>query len=205
MSGALDGIRVIDFGQYIAGPLTAMMLGDQGAEVIRVDPPGGPMLKTPANAVWNRGKQSIVLNLKENDDRSVAENLIASADVVIENFRPGVMQRFGLDAGSMTGKNGRLVYCSIPGFSADDPRAAMPGFDGLIGAATELFRPSPVIAGRQAVEVLGAASKAPQPGPSNDRACLHESSHPFEFCGVSSRSQYRDGPHCARARTDWGR
>ncbi|HUG35700.1 MAG TPA: CoA transferase, partial [Candidatus Limnocylindrales bacterium] len=61
--GALDGIRVVDFGQWMAGPLTAMLLGDQGAEVVRVDPPGGPRWRTPGNAIWNRGKLGVVLDL----------------------------------------------------------------------------------------------------------------------------------------------
>src|SRR6185295_11157012 len=102
MAGALEGIRVIDFGQYIAGPLAAMFLADQCATVIRVDPPGGPRWDTPANATWNRGKRSIVLDLKREGDRSTAARLIASADVVIENFRPGVMQRLGFGAETMT-------------------------------------------------------------------------------------------------------
>jgi crotonobetainyl-CoA:carnitine CoA-transferase CaiB-like acyl-CoA transferase len=68
MSGALDGIRVIDFGQYLAGPLAALLLADQGAEVIRVDPPGGPRWRYPANAVLQRGKRSIVLDLKRSND-----------------------------------------------------------------------------------------------------------------------------------------
>ncbi len=96
MSSVLDGVRVIDFGQYIAGPLTAMLLADQGADVIRVDPPGGPLWETPANATWNRGKRSITLHLKQPEDLAIATRLIASADVVIENFRPGVMERLGL-------------------------------------------------------------------------------------------------------------
>ena len=77
MSSVLDGVRVIDFGQYIAGPLTAMLLADQGADVIRVDPPGGPRWDTPANATWNRGKRSITLHLKQPDDLAVATRLIA--------------------------------------------------------------------------------------------------------------------------------
>jgi crotonobetainyl-CoA:carnitine CoA-transferase CaiB-like acyl-CoA transferase len=68
MPGALGGVRVIDFGQYIAGPLLAMMLADQGADVIRVDPPGGPLWDTPANATWNRGKRRIALDLKHTDN-----------------------------------------------------------------------------------------------------------------------------------------
>jgi len=89
MAGPLHGVRVIDFGQYLAGPLAAMLLGDQGAEVIRVDPPGGPRWNTPANAVWNRGNRSIVLDLKRADDRDVARRLLASADVSIETSAPG--------------------------------------------------------------------------------------------------------------------
>ena len=96
MSSVLDGIRVIDFGQYIAGPLTGMLLADQGADIIRVDPPGGPLWETPANATWNRGKRSITLNFKQPDDLAIATRLLESADVVIENFRPGVMERLGL-------------------------------------------------------------------------------------------------------------
>src|SRR5262249_47774899 len=125
MPGALEGVRVIDFGQYIAGPLAAMLLGDQGADVIRIDPPGGPRWNTPGNATWNRNKRSIALDLKRHADRETARQLVLDADVVIENFRPGVMDRLGLGAAAMTAAdvNPRLIYCSLPGFGADDPRA----------------------------------------------------------------------------------
>ncbi|HEX8969431.1 MAG TPA: CoA transferase, partial [Chloroflexota bacterium] len=93
---ALDGIRVIDFGHYIAGPLAAVMLADAGAEVIHVDPPGGPSWKTDAEAFLQRSKQRITLDLKAPDDLAVARRLIGTADVVIENFRPGVMDRLGV-------------------------------------------------------------------------------------------------------------
>jgi len=141
MTHALDGIRVIDFGQYIAGPLCGMLLADQGADVIRVDPPGGPVWQTPANATWNRGKRSINLDLKQPDDLDVARRLIASADVVIENFRPGVMDRLGLGAETVMAGNPRLVYCALPGFASDDPRAQVRAFEGVVGAATATFRP----------------------------------------------------------------
>ncbi len=141
MTHALDGIRVIDFGQYIAGPLCGMLLADQGADVIRVDPPGGPVWQTSANATWNRGKRSINLDLKQPDDLGVTEELIASADVVIENFRPGVMNRLGLGAEAMMAGNPRLIYCALPGFASDDPRAQVRAFEGVIGAATATFRP----------------------------------------------------------------
>ena len=107
--GPLGDYRVIDFGQYIAGPAVAMMLADQGAEVIRVEPPGGPVWKTPANAILNRGKASIVLDLKDVGDAETARRLVASADVVVENFRPGVMERLGLGAEAMTGMNPLVV------------------------------------------------------------------------------------------------
>jgi crotonobetainyl-CoA:carnitine CoA-transferase CaiB-like acyl-CoA transferase len=139
MAGSLDGVRVIDFGQYIAGPLAAMLLADQGAEVIRVDPPGGPRLVTPANAVWNRGKRSIVLDLKQDADRETARKLIASADVVVENFRPGVMERLGLGPEASREASQRLIYLSLPGFAHDDPRADIAAWEGVVGAATNLY------------------------------------------------------------------
>ena len=115
MASVLDGVRVIDFGQYIAGPLAGMLLADQGADVIRVDPPGGPTWDTPANATWNRGKRSIILNLKQPDDLAIATRLVESADVVIENFRPGVMDRLGIGPQAALRLNPRLIYCSLPG------------------------------------------------------------------------------------------
>ncbi len=144
MPSVLEGTRVIDFGQYIAGPMAAMLLGDHGADVIRVDPPGGPRWNTPANATWNRNKRSIVLDLKTDAGRDTARQLIAGADVVIENFRPGVMDRLGLGAAAMTAAdvNPRLIYCSLPGFGADDPRAQVRAWEGVLGAATGAYRMS---------------------------------------------------------------
>jgi len=140
MAGALCDIRVIDFGQYVAGPLTTMLLGDQGAEVIRIDPPGGPRWRSNADAVLNRGKRRITLDLKNAVDFDVARRLCASADVVVENFRPGVMERLGLGASHLLGANRGLIYCSLPGFAADDPRATIPAWEGVVGAATATYR-----------------------------------------------------------------
>jgi crotonobetainyl-CoA:carnitine CoA-transferase CaiB-like acyl-CoA transferase len=137
--GALNGIRVIDFGQYIAGPLAGVMLADQGAEVIHVDPPGGPRWQTDADAFYNRGKQRIVLDLKTTADLSVARRLIETADVVIENFRPGVMDRLGLGPTPLTSAFPSLIYCSLPGFASDDPRAGMPAWEGVVAAATDTY------------------------------------------------------------------
>ncbi len=139
MAGALAGIRVIDFGQYVSGPMAAMLLADQGADVIRIDPPGGPRFESPANATYNRGKRSIVLDLKSPGDFETARKLVASADVVIENFRPGTMDRLGLGAEAMTREHARLIYCSMPGFAATDPRAGIAAWEGTIAAATVTY------------------------------------------------------------------
>jgi crotonobetainyl-CoA:carnitine CoA-transferase CaiB-like acyl-CoA transferase len=135
--GALDGIRVIDFGHYLAGPLAAVMLADQGAEVIHVDPPGGPRWKSEADAFLQRGKRRIALDLKSPSDRDTACRLLDTADVAIENFRPGVMDRLGLGAEDATRRNPGLIYCSIPGFAADDPRASVQAWEGILDAATD--------------------------------------------------------------------
>ena len=154
MPGVLEGVRVIDFGQYIAGPMAAMLLGDQGADVVRVDPPGGPRWNTPANATWNRNKRSIALDLKQDGDRETARQLIAGADVVIENFRPGVMERLGLGAAAMTAANPRLIYCSLPGFGSDDPRAQVKAWEGVVGAATGAYRATHATNGRPVYTVV---------------------------------------------------
>ncbi len=143
MAGALEGIRVIDFGQYIAGPLVAMLLSDQGADVIRVDPPGGPRWSHPANATLNRGKRRLELDLRDPAGKTAALSLIGSADVVIENFRPGVMESLGLAWEQVSPDHERLIYCSIPAFAADDPRARLPGWEGVVAAATGAFPTRP--------------------------------------------------------------
>ena len=127
MSRPLDGVRVIDFGQYIAGPLAAMLLAEQGAEVVHVDPPGGPRWQTPANDAWNRGKQLV--------DAGPPCRLGPCAGARADRVRrrahrelpPGVMDRLGLGSETLLAEHPRLVYCSLPGFAADDPRAGLPG------------------------------------------------------------------------------
>src|ERR1700722_18361921 len=136
---ALAGLRVIDFGQWLAGPLVAAWLADAGADVVRVDPPGGPRWAHPANAMLQRGKRSIVLDLHTQDGQDVARQLVERADVLVENFRPGVMTRRGLGAADMLAANPRLLYCSLPGFGADAPRAEVPGWEGVVSAAAGLY------------------------------------------------------------------
>ena len=134
--GALRGIRVVEFGQYIPGPLLGMLLADQGADVIKVERPGGdPARNEPAFATWNRGKRSVELDLKSADGRKNAHDLIGWADVLIENYRPGVADRLGIGYDA-TNSNPGLVYCSLPGFGEDSPHRDDRGWEHIVGAAT---------------------------------------------------------------------
>ena len=140
MSRPLSHVRVLDFGQYFAGPLVGMMLADMGAEVIRIDPPQGPALKTPAFDMLSRGKTALTLDLKSEAGRECARKLAARADVVIENFRPGVMVRLGLGADALRAENPALVYLSLPGFaSGDEELAHLPAWEAVIAALTGQF------------------------------------------------------------------
>ncbi len=136
----LEHIRVMDFGQYLAGPLVGMMLADLGAEVIRIDPPGGPRLKEPATDMLSRGKTALTLDLKTPGGLAIARDLIARSDVVIENFRPGVMERLGLGAQDLQRINPRIISLSLPGFaSTDETLAALPAWEAIIAARTGQF------------------------------------------------------------------
>ncbi|NVK42020.1 MAG: CoA transferase [Oceanospirillaceae bacterium] len=116
----LNGVRVVDFGQQIAGPAAAMALADFGATVIHIDPPGGPTWKHPANAILNRNKMSLELDLKSDEGRTQALALIEKADIVIENFRPDVMKRLGIDFKALRAVRPELITLSIPGFASND-------------------------------------------------------------------------------------
>ena len=139
-TGALRGLKVLDFGHYIAGPLLGMLLSDQGAEVIKVErPEGDPARKEPAFATWNRGKRSIALDLKNDVAQVTARALASKADVVIENFRPGVADRMGIGYARLAAENPSLVYCSLPGFGENHPDREKQGWEPIIGAATGLY------------------------------------------------------------------
>ena len=140
MSAPLEGVRVLDFSRVLAGPFATMHLADLGADVVKVERPEigddtrsfGPPFSDGVSTYFlsiNRGKRSICLNLKDPADRDTALALSDKADVVIENFRPGVMDRLGLGPGVLRGRNPRLVYCSISGFGRDVSRA---GYDLVI-------------------------------------------------------------------------
>jgi crotonobetainyl-CoA:carnitine CoA-transferase CaiB-like acyl-CoA transferase len=141
MSGGLDGVRVVDFGHQIAGPLAALLLAEAGADVVHVDSPAAASAPGRADAYFNRGKRRITLDLKTSAGRSVARELVAGADVVIENFRPGVMERLGLGAPVLRAASERLIYCSLPGFAPDDASAAVAAWDGIVHAAVAGYRP----------------------------------------------------------------
>ncbi len=136
----LSSIRVVDFGQYLAGPLVGMMLADLGAEVIRIDPPGGPRLQEACGEMFARGKRALTLDLKNNDDRHTAIELIKRSDILVENFRPGVMHRLGLDYATLCKLNNQLIYLSLPGFASTDIKLAdIPAWESVIAAFTGQF------------------------------------------------------------------
>ncbi|MES0827634.1 CoA transferase [Ruegeria sp. SCP11] len=136
----LSSIRVLDFGQYLAGPLVGMMLADMGAEVIRIDPPGGPRLKSPASDMLSRGKSVLELDLKSTDGVETALQLVRRADVVIDNFRPGVMERLGLGPKALSQANPAIVSLSMPGFASTDAELAdIAAWEAVIAARTGQF------------------------------------------------------------------
>ena len=145
----LAGIVVADFSRVLAGPLAAMVLGDLGAEVIKVERPGGddtrawgpPWAPDGTSTYYqavNRNKRSVVLDLDVAADRELAARLIGRADVLIENFKPGTLERFGLGEDAMRALNPRLVSCSVTGFGSG-AGAALPGYDLLIQAVGGLM------------------------------------------------------------------
>lgn len=136
----LSGINVVDFGQHLAGPAVAMILGDLGACVVRVEHPDGPMWDSPANAVLNRNKLIVPIDLKTEDGVAEAHRLITASDVVIENFRPGVMARLGIDFEAIRNAHPHLITLSLPGFSTDDEmRREWRAFESVVAAASGVF------------------------------------------------------------------
>ncbi len=136
----LSHIRVLDFGQYLAGPLVGMMLADLGAEVIRIDPPGGPSWKDPAFDMLSRGKRALTLDLKSDADLQTALELVTRSDVMIENFRPGVMTRLGLGPDALKVANPNIVSLSMPGFASTDPDLRnIAAWEAVIAARTGQF------------------------------------------------------------------
>lgn len=136
----LRGVKVVDFGQYIAGPAVAMILGDLGATVVHVDPPGGPLWDSPANATLMRNKLIVEIDLKTPEGLEQALELIAESDIVIEGFRPGVMQRLGIDFQRLRAERPELITLSIPGFASNDAlRRQWRAFESVIAASSGVF------------------------------------------------------------------
>src|SRR5436190_4242943 len=132
MPQPLSGLLVLDFTTLLPGPLATLMLAEAGAEVIKIEKPGGEEMRAAAPrfdgesalfALLNRGKKGLVLDLKDTDGRARLAPLIARADILVEQFRPGVMERLGLGYEAVRAKNPRIVYCSITGYGQSGPRA----------------------------------------------------------------------------------
>ncbi|WP_281181484.1 CoA transferase [Veronia pacifica] len=136
----LAGVNVVDFGQYIAGPAVAMILADMGATVVHIDPPSGPLWQDPANATLNRNKLCLSLDLKQDQDREKALSLCREADIIIENFRPGKLQKLGIDFAALREHNKRLISLSIPGFASNDTlRREWKATESIIAATSGAF------------------------------------------------------------------
>jgi CoA:oxalate CoA-transferase len=142
---ALAGITVVDFTIVMSGPMCTRMLADAGADVIKIEPPDGDVVRqrpprrggiSTYYASMNCGKRSIVLDLQTAERARLARELALKADVVVENFRPGVMKRLGLDYETLSRDNPRLVYASISGFGQTGPRAQTPAYAPVIHAAS---------------------------------------------------------------------
>ncbi|MBT5047806.1 MAG: CoA transferase [Rhodospirillaceae bacterium] len=159
MTAALEGVRIVEFANYVAGPYAGMMLADLGAEVIKIEAPGGgdPFRDwgdgkfSPTFEALNRNKKSVVLDLKSETGREQAERIIATSDVLIENFRHGVLDSLGLGYEAVAADHPALIYCSITGFGASGPYRDRPGYDtvgqgmgGLLSLMTGLDEPKPM-------------------------------------------------------------
>ncbi len=142
-NGPLSGLTVLDLTRVLSGPYCTMMLADMGARVIKVEQPGkgddtrgwGPPFQNGESSYFlsvNRNKESLTLNFKQPEGRRVLDKLIAGADVLVENFRPGTLERQGLGYDAVSALHPRLVYCSISGFGQTGPRRSEPGYDAVM-------------------------------------------------------------------------
>lgn len=150
MSKPLSGIRIADFSHVIAGPLATQFLCQLGAEVIKVEPEGGDPLRyyTTRRELrgmaepfisTNAGKKSVVLDLKSEEGRRAARAIVASSDVLVENFRPGVIKRLGLDAETVMADNPGLIFCSVSGYGQEGPMRDFPAIDQIIQSVSGLM------------------------------------------------------------------
>ncbi len=136
LAQVLSGLRVIEIGQYVAAPLAATIFADLGATVVKVERPGGdPMRADPARfAAWNRGKESVELDLSSSEGVAALHDLIEEADLLVENLRPGALERLGLDPATLRARRPQLVTCSISAWGHDGPARDEPGWEPLVHA-----------------------------------------------------------------------
>ena len=135
MAGPCTGLTVLDFSWGMPGALCTLVMADFGADVIKVEPPGGdPFRFQPAWISWNRGKKGVVLDLGTTEGRAHAIELVGAADVLVESFRPGDMNDWGLAYDTLSQRYPRLVYCSITGFGQKGPLARVKGYEGVVAA-----------------------------------------------------------------------
>ena len=146
--GALEGLRVLDVTQVMAGPFCSMLLADFGADVIKIEPPAGDStrqmpgavgLESPSFNAVNRGKRSVVLNLKRREGQETLQRLAAASDILVENFRPGVLDAMGLGYAALAAKNPRLIYASISGYGHTGPDRDKGGFDLVAQGASGIM------------------------------------------------------------------
>ncbi len=174
--GPLTGIKVLDFSSLLPGPYATMLLADMGADVLRIESPTrADMLKemvpkfdqrSYAHLTINRNKRSLALDLKHPSSRAIVEKLVAETDIVVEQYRPGVMQRLGLDYASLKSYNDQLIYCSITGFGQSGPFKDRAGHDinylALSGLASYSGKANtgPVLSGTQIADIAGGSHHA---------------------------------------------
>ncbi|MDW8120263.1 MAG: CoA transferase [Chloroflexota bacterium] len=141
-SAPLEGIRVVDLAMYIAGAYCSALLADLGAEVVKVEPPTGDPFRPNAGAFqgWNRGKRGMVVDLTRPQGREVLARLVGRADVVVQNYRPGVAERLGADEASLRRINPRIIYCTVTGYGPHGPFSDRPAFDPLLQAQSGAMR-----------------------------------------------------------------
>ena len=158
MPGALEGIKILDITSYIAGPYASLLLADLGAEVLKIESPGKgdpfrtwdkePKNYSPSFCALNRNKKSVTLDMKQPEGKEAFLRLAKGADVIVENLRPGVVDRLGIGYDVVNEMNPRIIYCSISAFGQDGPYRKKPGYDtigqslsGLLSVLTDLERP----------------------------------------------------------------
>ncbi len=221
MAGALAGIRVVEFANYVSGPYAGMLLGDYGADVVKVEEPTkgdpfrgwGRVEYSPTFGSVNRNKKSVTIDLKSEVGKADARDLIRTADVVIENFRVGTMDRLGLGYEAMRQDNPGVIWCSITGYGSDGPYAMRPGYDtvgqatsGLLSLLTDISDPKPMgislsdhLAGINAMNgILAALIARGRTGKGQKvETSLLEST--LSFCGENAARFFENGKVPGRA------